>query len=125
VWRCHAPLAAASLILAPLDLGKNGSMTDDPMHAPCLSGAARYLFSYLHHRGGSVRLDPLLRGLGIDQRLVVDAVIELAERYWITILWHKAPPGTLEDEPRPLADVYRLCTTRFGRKKYRSTWPAD
>ena len=37
------------------------------------------------------------------------------------------PPGasgTPDDEPRPLTDVYRLCTTRFGRKKYRTTWPA-
>ena len=87
--------------------------------------AARYVFAYLHHRGGSVRLGPLLRGLGIDQRLVVDAVIELAERYWITIVWRKAVAVTSDEEARPLTDIARLVTTRFGRKKYRSTWPAD
>ena len=85
---------------------------------------ARYVFAYLHHRGGSVRLGPLLRGLGIDQQRFVDAVIELSERYWITIVWRKTASAAPEDEPRPFTDVARLCTTRFGRHKYRTTWPA-
>ena len=96
-------------------------MTHDP--SPHASREARYVFAYLHRRGGSLRLSPLLRALGMDQRVFVEAVNELNERYWITIVWRKAVPGTPEDEPRPLADIYRLCTTRFGRKKYRSTWP--
>ena len=97
----------------------------DPMHGLHPSPEARCVFAYLHRRGGSIRLRPLLRGLGIDQRILIDAVNELGERYWITIVWRKAAPGTADDEARPLADIYRLCTTRFGRRKYRSTWPMD
>jgi hypothetical protein len=29
------------------------------------------------------------------------------------------------DEPHTLDDIDRLTTTRFVRRKYRSTWPAD
>ncbi len=86
---------------------------------------APYVFAYLHGRGGSVRLRPLLRGLGIDQRSFADAAIELSERYWVTIVWRKAVSAASDGEPRPLTDIERLVTTRFGRRKYRSTWPAD
>jgi hypothetical protein len=100
-------------------------MTHDPTSTPHPSQEARYVFAYLDRRGGSQRLWPLLRGLGLDQRAFIAAVTELEERYWIRIVWHKAPPGTPDDEPRPLSEIYRLCTTRFGRKKYRATWAAD
>ena len=99
-------------------------MTHDPSDDPNPSHEARCVFAYLRRRGGSQRLAPLLRGLGMEPRVFADAVNDLNERYWISIVWHKAPPGTPDDEPRPLADVYRLCTTRFGRKKYRATWPS-
>ena len=98
-------------------------MTHNPMDSPNASREARYVFAYLHRRGGSQRLGPLLRVLGIEPRTFADAVNELNERCWITIVWRKA--GTPDDEPRPLTDIYRLCTTRFGRRKYRSTWPVD
>jgi hypothetical protein len=100
-------------------------MTGNPLGAPSPSGAACYVFAYLDRRGGSQRLGPLLRGLGMNERALVDAVSELNERYWISIVWHKAEPGTPDDEPRPLRDVYRLCTTRFGRQKHRAMWPKD
>jgi hypothetical protein len=99
-------------------------MTHDTSPPPDPSGAASYVFAHLRRRGGSQRLKPLLNGLGMDERAFIDAVSELEERYWITIVWHKAAPGTPDDAPRPLAEIYRLCTTRFGRKKYRATWPA-
>ena len=60
----------------------------------------------------------------MDEPILAEVITELTERYWITIVWRKAPPGTPDDEPRPLTDVDRLCTTRFGRRKYRTTWPA-
>jgi hypothetical protein len=97
----------------------------DPLHGFHPSPQARCVFAYLHRRGGSVRLGPLLRGLGMHQRIVLDAACELSERYWITIVWRKAAPGTGDEEARPLTDVYRLCTTRFGRRKYRGSWPVD
>jgi hypothetical protein len=98
-------------------------MTQDPLYGVHPSSAARGVFAYLHRRGGCMRLGPLLRGLAMDRRLLIDAVNELKERYWITIVWREAAPGTPEDEPRPLDEVERLTTTRFGRRKYRTTWP--
>jgi hypothetical protein len=100
-------------------------MTYDPMDSPHASRETRCVFAYIHRRGGSIRLAPLLRGLGIDQRIFVDAVNELRERYWITVILRKGAAVTPDDEPRPFTDIDRLCSTRFGRKKYRSTWPTD
>ncbi|HEY1243722.1 MAG TPA: hypothetical protein VGF29_02730 [Hyphomicrobiaceae bacterium] len=100
-------------------------MSLDPLHGLHPSREARCVFAYLHRRGGSVRLGPLLRGLAMDQRVVLDALNDLSERYWITVVWRKAPPGTAHEDSRPFGDVYRLCTTRFGRRKYRTTWPVD
>ena len=60
----------------------------------------------------------------MEERTFVDAIFELGERYWITIQWGKAAPdATAED--RPLAGIHRLTTTRFGRRKYRSSWPLE
>ena len=102
-------------------------MTHDPLDSPHPTRAARQVFAYLRRRGGSVRLKPLLRGLAMDPPALVDAITDLRERYWITVVWRKAASGTPEDDdaPRPLADVERLCTTRFGRRKYCTTWPLD
>jgi len=100
-------------------------MTHDPMHSAHASRDARYIFSYLDRRGGSVRLRPLMRHLRLEPRDLVAAITDLAELYWITIVWRKPPPGTPAEETRPLTDIDRLCTTRFGRKKYRTTWPMD
>ena len=75
----------------------------DPLHGLHPSPEARCLFACLYRRGGSMRIGPLLRGLGslgIDQHSFVDAVFELGERYWITVVWRKAAPGaTAEEEP--------------------------
>jgi hypothetical protein len=98
-------------------------MTHDPMHGRHASREARYVFSYLHQRGGSMRLGPMLRHLRIEPATLIAAVNELVERYWIAIVWRKAPAGMPDDEPRHFTDVDRLVTTRFGRKKYRTTWP--
>jgi hypothetical protein len=96
-----------------------------PLHGACPSSEALYVFSYLSRRGGSMRLAPMLRHLRLEPESFVAAVTDLAERYWITIHWRKptaAPIG--EDGSRAVSDIHRLCTTRFGRRKYRSSWPA-
>ena len=98
-------------------------MTDDPLHGAHASREARYAFAYLARRGGSMRLAPLQRHLRMEPGVLVSAVTELVERYWITIVWRKAAEGTPDDEPRRLTDIHRLVTTRFGRRKYRTTWP--
>jgi hypothetical protein len=100
-------------------------MTLDPLYGLHPSSEARCVFAYLRRHGGSLRLGPLLRGLDMDRRVVLDAINELSERYWITVVWRKAAPGTAGEDARPLTDVHRLCSTRFGRRKYRSTWPID
>jgi hypothetical protein len=97
----------------------------DPLHGIHPSHEARCVFAYLHRRGGSIRLGPLLRGLGMDQRIVVNALNDLKERYWIIIVWRKAATGSADEDTRPLAEIDRVCTTRFGRRKYRSSWPID
>jgi hypothetical protein len=101
-------------------------MTLDPLHGRHPSWEARCIYALLHRHGGTMRLAPLLRRLpDMDPRVFVDAILDLSERYWIRIVWHKAPPGASDDEPRPFTDIDRLCTTRFGRRKYRTTWPID
>lgn len=95
------------------------------MHGQHASREARYVFAYLVRRGGSMRLAPMLRHLRIEPDVFVPAVTELAERYWITIVWRKAAAAPPDDTPRPLTDLHRLVATRFGRRKYRSTWPVD
>jgi hypothetical protein len=92
----------------------------DPLYDLHPSPVARCIFAYLHRRGGSMRLGPLLRSTGLDERSVADAVNDLSERYWITVVWRKTAPEPAGDEVRPLNDIHRLCTTRFGRRKYRA-----
>jgi hypothetical protein len=100
-------------------------MTNDMPYGIHASREARIVFTCLARRGGSMRLKPLLRRLGMEPRIFVEAVTELAERYWIIIHCRKPAPGTPDDEPRPYTDIERLCATRFGRRKYRTTWPVD
>src|SRR5262245_4649248 len=96
----------------------------DPLHGLHPSPEARCLFALLHRRGGSMRIGPLLRALGLDQRIVATAVTELGERYGVTVICRDADPSPAADTG-PRTEIYRLCTTRFGRRKYRSTWPID
>jgi hypothetical protein len=65
-----------------------------------------------------------LGGLGMDERTFLDAIFELGERYCITIAWHKAAPGAAAEE-KPLAGIYRLTTTGFGRRKLHSGQPLE
>jgi hypothetical protein len=99
----------------------------DPLHGLHPSHEARSIFACLCRRGGSMRVGPLLRGLGslgLDERTILDAIVELGELYWITIAWRKTAPGATGAE-KPLAGIDRLTATRFGRRKYRSAWPLE
>ena len=98
-------------------------MTDASSHADHLPPDALCLFAYLAQRGGCMRLPPIVRHLRLEPAVLVAAITELAERYWITIVWRRCAPGTPDDAPRPYTDIDRLVTTRFGRRKYRTTWP--
>ena len=98
-------------------------MTHNPIDSTSASPDGRYVFGYIYRRGGSMRLRPLMRHLRLEPRDLVAALTDLAELYWIRIVWRKPPPGTPAEDTRPYTDIKRLCTTRFGRKKYRTTWP--
>jgi len=99
-------------------------MTHDPIESTSATREARYVFGYLYRRGGSVRLRPLMRHLGLEPRDLVAAITDLSELYWIRIVWRKPAPGTpADEETRLYTEIDRLCTTRFGRMKYRTTWP--
>ncbi len=98
-------------------------MTHDPPDYPHCSPAARSLFSYIHHRGGTMRIKPLLRRIGMEQGMLVDAVNELVERYWMKIVWRKSAGIMPGEDSRPLTDADSLVSTRWGRYRYRSTWP--
>ena len=98
-------------------------MIDHPLHDQHLPPEAYYLFGYLAQRGGCMRMQVIVRHLRLEPAALIAAMTELAERYWITIVWRPSPPGTPDDAPRPYTDIDRLVTTRFGRRKFRTTWP--
>ena len=97
-------------------------MALDPLHGLHSSCEARCIFAYLHRRGGSVRMGPLLRGLGLEPRIVLHALVALGKVMHDDCVRPRQPAN---EEARPLTDIYRLCTTRFGRRKYRASWPVD
>jgi len=79
---------------------------DDPMHSPHPSREARYVFGYLYRRGGSMRLVPLMRHLRLEPRDLVAAITDLAELYWITIVWQTTavnPCVAVQEVPRSQA----------------------
>jgi hypothetical protein len=67
-----------------------------------------------------MRLGPLLAYMRMEPAEVAAAIVKLAERYWITIVWRKAAVGAPADAPFPLTDIDRLVVTRFGRRKFRA-----
>ena len=107
----------------PAGRSQNGSMTDNPLHDPDASREARYVFAYLASHGGSMRLKPMLRHLAHGAA----RLRRRRQRAHRALLDHhrlaQARAGTPDDEHRPFTDIDRLVTTRFGRGKYRTTWP--
>jgi hypothetical protein len=98
-------------------------MTDAPPDYPNCSPAARSLFAYIYCRGGLMRIRPLTRRISMEPGVFADAVNELSERGWLNIVWRRAVRIEPSEESRPQTDVDRLVTTRWGRHRFRSTWP--
>jgi hypothetical protein len=102
--------------------------TPDPRDAPeppeslLPTREGMQIMRLLDKHGNSMRLKPLLRALDMDTGAFVAAANDLKERYWITLVWRKAPPGMGEVESRPHTEIDRLVVTWFGRLKYRKTW---
>ena len=96
-----------------------------PTYDPGASPEALALFRCILHKGGSIRMDTLQRRTNCDRdpAILWSFIDELAERYWITVAWHKGALDKPPDAPRLLDDVDRLCATRFGKRKARqSLW---
>lgn len=102
-------------------------MTHAPFKLPKVSNQGRAVFSYIHRRGGSMRIGPLMRGAGLESAALADALDELDEFYWITIQWRwseLAPSNEpLRATIQSLTYIDRVTGTRFGRRKHRTSWP--
>ncbi|MFZ1104387.1 MAG: hypothetical protein WAN86_16325 [Hyphomicrobiaceae bacterium] len=81
--------------------------------------------------GSDIDLPTQLSGLPkcgrSEQQKRIEAESDLAAQAqdWITVVWRKDAPGSADDDRQSPTDIHRLCTTRFGRRKYRSSWPVD
>jgi hypothetical protein len=97
-------------------------MTEQRPEYPHGSPEERSVFSFIYHRSGTMRLRPLMRHMRMKPATFVDAINDLVARGWLTCVWRKSA-GTPGEESRPITDVARLTTTRWGRRRYRETWP--
>jgi hypothetical protein len=91
-------------------------MHDNPWRAPRLSPDAMRLMDLLVHRGGGMRIGPLLSA-GSPDRLAA-TIGELVERMWIDIVWRGPAARRCELIPARFRDVRRIVTTRTGRHCY-------
>lgn len=66
---------------------------------PPISRIGYRVYALLGSRGGVLRLRPLLRDSGLDDRRLVAAISELVDRYRIKITWSK---GTTTPDPTPV-----------------------
>jgi hypothetical protein len=100
-------------------------MTHEPPDYPHGSPAARSLFADIDKRGGTMRITRLRRHIGMEPSVLDDAVNELVDRRWMKIVWRKSAHIMPGEEFRPVTDADRFVTTRWGRHRYRSTWPSN
>lgn len=88
-------------------------MTLHPMAGDQLPRAARYIFSYLRRHGGSVRTRQLQRFGGLERDALIEALLELHERYWVVFNYRREADGSD-------GGIDRVTVTRFGRRKAQS-----
>lgn len=90
-------------------------MHDNPWRAPRLSYNAVRLMDLLARRGGSTRIEPLLRASVIPADHLAEAINELGERGWIDIVRLGPAARRSPALPERFRNVRRLATTRTGR----------
>ncbi len=66
----------------------------------------------LARHGGSLRIASLLESSGLSHDELCDTLNELAESYWLKVIWRRHSRGDL---PERLRRVDRITTTRLGR----------
>jgi hypothetical protein len=98
---------------------------DNDWKIPGLSRRAFGLFRCIRTRGGSMRIEPLRSASRLDDGQLVETLNELQARCWIRFKWRKRPEHTDADESRPMRDIERVTTTRFGRFRFEVSSPAD
>jgi hypothetical protein len=96
--------------------------TNDDWRPPKFSHHALYLMGFLVRHGGGMRMGPLMRTCGTEPGHLRDAINELEERGWITIVWRNAATAAARNEPYPFNLVERVVTTYLGRLRYPVTW---
>jgi hypothetical protein len=102
-------------------------MTYDEWEIPRFSNEAIAILGHLKRAGGTMRIAPLFRRSGIVEEAFPAALNELIERRWVHVRWRK--PRTVITRPWPpdlperCRPVERVTLSRFGRWRYRITWP--
>jgi hypothetical protein len=94
-------------------------MYDNPRRAPRLSYDAWSLMQLLQHRGGGMRIRPLLQASTLSDDALVAAVNELVERLWVEIVWRSPEARRPELLPERFREARRIATTRTGRHCHR------
>ena len=98
-------------------------MAHDEWEIPRFSNDAIAILGYLKRHGGTMRIVPLFRCLGIEGEAFMAALSELHARRWVHVKCRKPrsvmPPGL----PERCREVERITMSRFGRWRYAVTWP--
>ncbi len=95
------------------------AMHDNPWRAPRLSFNAMQLMSLLVRRGGSMRVEPLVRADAIPADHLAQSINELAERGWVDIVWLGPLARRSPALPERFRDARRIATTHTGRHCHR------
>jgi hypothetical protein len=98
-------------------------MTHDEWEIPRFSNEAIAILGHLKRAGGTMRIAPLYWRSGSGEEAFLAALNELIVRRWVHVKWRKPrslmPPGL----PERCREVERVTLSRFGRWRYRVTWP--
>ena len=97
-------------------------MQDDSREAARFSSNALHVFGVLDRRGGTLRVYPLLRSVGLPPDVLAAAVNELAGRGWVKITSRHPRDRMPADLPERFRAVDRVTTTVFGRWRFPVTW---
>lgn len=91
---------------------------------PQPSREAFCVMDLLMRRGGSVRMGPLIADCKLPVEVLIAALNELTTRGWVSVVWRGPQARRPEALPERLRECRRVVVTRFGRWRYRTSWPA-
>ena len=88
------------------------------------SRAAFHVMGLILRGGGTVRMRPLLAAAGLSVDALAAAINELVASNWARIVWRGPAARRPITLPERLREPRRVVATRFGRWRYRTTWPS-